>query len=100
VAPVGGDSLSRCKTEQEFLLGRAWTVWSGERKRPPGFAEDRRSFPLSWGERFHEPKLSNSAPEPTPSPSKEGSAARWIVPLLGGVRGGWVGGRFMGRAEG
>ena len=34
--------------------------------------------------------------EPTPSPSQEGSGASWIVPLLGGVRGGWVGGGIMG----
>ena len=28
--------------------------------------------------------------EPTPNPSKEGSRAVWPVPLLGGVRGGFV----------
>jgi len=59
------------------------------------------SLSPSDGERFHELEYANRALEPTPYPSKEGSGARWIVPLLGGVRGGWVGGRFMGRvAEG
>src|SRR5437879_783093 len=37
------------------------------------------------------------APEPTPSPSQEGSNIDWPVPLLGGVRGGLVGARFMDR---
>ena len=37
------------------------------------------------------------APEPTPSPSQEGSNTGWPVPLLGGVRGGFVGARFMAR---
>src|SRR5437773_9277561 len=39
------------------------------------------------------------APEPTPSPSQEGSTTGWPVPLLGGVRGGLVAGRFMGRRD-
>ncbi len=34
--------------------------------------------------------------EPTPRPSKEGSGSQWIVPLLGGVRGGLAGRRIMG----
>src|SRR6059036_1150586 len=37
------------------------------------------------------------AREPTPSPSQEGSNTGWPVPLLGGVRGGLVGSRFMGK---
>ncbi len=41
--------------EREFQFGRAWPVRSGERKTPPGSAEDRRSCTLSsgrggWGE--------------------------------------------------
>src|SRR5437899_4319131 len=39
----------------------------------------------------------HSAPEPTPSPSQEGSNTGWPVTVLGGVRGGLVAGRFMGR---
>src|SRR5437773_6808354 len=39
------------------------------------------------------------APEPTLSPSQEGSNTGWPVPLLGGVRGGLVGARFMGREK-
>src|SRR5439155_20325023 len=35
--------------------------------------------------------------KPTPNPSQEGSRTAWAVPLLGGVRGGFVGRRFMGR---
>src|SRR5437867_1234645 len=34
-------------------------------------------------------------PEPTSSPSQEGSGTSWPVPLLGGVRGGLVCARFM-----
>ena len=37
------------------------------------------------------------SPEPTPSPSQEGSNTGWPVPLLGGVRGGLVAGTFMER---
>src|SRR5438094_7802639 len=33
--------------------------------------------------------------EPTPNPSQEGSRTAWPVPLLGGVRGGFVARRFM-----
>ena len=32
--------------------------------------------------------VANRTPEPTPSPSQEGSSASWIIPLLGEVRGG------------
>src|SRR5207244_12406290 len=38
--------------------------------------------------------------EPTPSTSQEGSNTGWPVPLLGGVRGGLIGTRFMGRGTG
>jgi len=37
-------------------------------------------------------------PKPTPSPSQEGSRTARPVPLLGGVRGGFVADRFMERA--
>ena len=39
------------------------------------------------------------AAEPTPSPSQEGSNPGWPVPLLAGVRGEFVGARFMGREQ-
>jgi len=80
------------------MFGRAWPVRSGERKRPPGFADDRRSFTLTWGRESTNQSTRIDPLNPPLAPSKEGSSARWIVPLLGGVRGGWVGGRFMGRA--
>src|SRR5438094_7565887 len=64
-----------------------------------------RSFPLtrtlSLGALGERPPLrfcAPCAPEPTPGPSQEGSNTGWPVPLLGGVRGGLVGARFMGRA--
>src|SRR5439155_8479955 len=37
--------------------------------------------------------------EPTPNPSQEGSRTAWPVPLLGGVRGGFVARRFMERFQ-
>src|SRR6266581_1795944 len=62
------------------------------------FSPRRRS-----GERTEErlPRIlcAHSAPEPTPSPSQEGSKTGWPVALLGGVRGGLVGARFMGRGN-
>jgi hypothetical protein len=48
-------------------------------------AQAREAFPSLRAEAFHEP----GADQPTPSPSQEGSAAEWPVPLLGGVRGGF-----------
>ncbi len=49
------------------------------------------------GERVPRVLCAHCAPEPTPSPSQEGSNTGWPVPLLGGVRGGLVGARFMGK---
>src|SRR5438876_488941 len=48
-------------------------------------------------EKFPRMLCAHCGPEPTPSPSQEGSSTDWPVPLLGGVRGGLVGARFMGR---
>src|SRR5712671_5983424 len=68
-------------------------VWSPAFRRPgpakagtPNgrFMESRHSFfRMHWDH------------EPTPSPSQEGSESP--VPLLGGVRGGLVGARFIGK---
>src|SRR5881628_1117743 len=59
------------------------------------------SFPLtltlSRGERLPRMLCAHCAPEPTPGPSQEGSYTGWPIPLLGGVRGGLVRLRFMGR---
>ena len=59
------------------------------------FSPRRRS-----GERTEErlPRIlcAHSAPEPTPSPSQEGSKTGWPVALLGGVRGGLVADKFIG----
>ena len=46
------------------------------------------------GERSLRTFCAYCAPEPTPSPSQEGSNTGGPVPLLGGVRGGWVGAWF------
>src|SRR5437867_3130339 len=50
-------------------------------------------------EKFPRMLCAHCGPEPTPSPSQEGSSTGWPVPLLGGVRVGWVAGRFMGREK-
>ena len=56
-------------------------------------------FPLTLTLRERIPRIlcAHCAPEPTPSPSQEGSNTDWRVPLLEGVRGGLVAARFMGR---
>src|SRR5712671_2411045 len=74
------------------------SVWS------PGFSRSEPFKPPKGGtlnqRRFMESLLSllrmHCDHEPTPSPSQEGSESP--VPLLGGVRGGLVGARFMERA--
>jgi len=71
---------------------------NGEFRMNGQFLVASKLVPPLLRERFHGPEYANRAPEPTPSPSQEGSSARWLVPLLGGVRGRWAGGRFMGRA--
>ncbi|MBI3849272.1 MAG: HupE/UreJ family protein [Verrucomicrobia bacterium] len=48
---------------------------------------------------FRETDYANRTPEPTPRPSQEGSTAPGIDPLLGGVRGGPVGGRFIEKGQ-
>ena len=59
-------------------------------------------FPLSplvpRRERIPRILCAHCALEPTPSPSQEGNNTT-LVPLLGGVRGGLVGARFMGRGR-
>src|SRR6266511_3406972 len=62
-------------------------------------AQKQFPSPLRKGERIPRNPVAPCAPEPTPSPSKEGSDARRTVPLLGGVRGGLAGERFMVRAS-
>src|SRR6266508_6771988 len=86
---------STVTTEFRYMVGRV----------RPRLSQNPAVFFLSprgtSGER-HEERIPRSFfapwdPEPTPSPSKEGSDARQTVPLLGGVRGGLAGGRFMGK---
>ena len=66
----------------------------------PTVAERGRILLLPPGRAHWERPLrtfcAHCAPDPTPSPSQEGSNTGWPVPLLGGVRGGWLAGRFMG----
>ena len=48
---------------------------------------------------FSRPQLASSCPEPGPNPTWDGSSVDWPVPLLGGVRGGLIGDRFMETAS-
>ncbi len=86
------------KTLGEALKGSLLTIYT---KCGGCLVESGQPLTPSDGERFHgRNAFAHCAPEPTPSPSKEGSrktGSRAIgVPLLGGVRGG-LPRRFMGR---
>jgi len=83
--PSGGPFFGASREMEIFLLTwpmpekvRPWRVASSALPGKPPFV-----FRMRWDN------------EPTPSPSQEGSGISWPVPLLGGVRGGFICARFL-----